>query len=68
MTEVMSMQKVKVKGQGHRGQNTGPLHQFELTYDEMMHKALCCLGEVPYCFSRTSVKFPPGGSLLWWVA
>ena len=25
--------------------------------DEMMHKAWCCLGEVPYCFSRSSVKF-----------
>ena len=23
----------------------------------MMHKAWCCLGEVPYCFSRSSVKF-----------
>ena len=22
-----------------------------------MHKAWCCLGEVPYCFSRSSVKF-----------
>ena len=25
--------------------------------DEMMHKAWCCLGEVPYYFSRSSVKF-----------
>ena len=24
----------------------------------MMHKAWCCLGEVPYCFSTLSVKFP----------
>ena len=32
--------------------------QFEFTYgDEMMHKAYCCLGEVPYCFSRSSIKF-----------
>ena len=23
---------------------------------EMMHKAWCCLGEVPYCFLRSSVK------------
>ena len=23
----------------------------------MIHKAWCCLGEVPYCFSRSSVKF-----------
>ena len=23
----------------------------------MVHKAWCCLGEVPYCFSRSSVKF-----------
>ena len=23
----------------------------------MMHKAWCCLEEVPYCFSRSSVKF-----------
>ena len=22
-----------------------------------MHRASCCLGEVPYCFSRSSVKF-----------
>ena len=30
----------------------------ELTYgDEMVHKAWCCLGEVPYCFSRSSAKF-----------
>ena len=25
--------------------------------DEMMHKAWCCLGEVPYCVSRSSVTF-----------
>ena len=32
--------------------------QFEVTYgDEMMHKAWCCLEEVPYCFSRSCVKF-----------
>ena len=34
------------------------LLQLEFTYDnEMMHKAWCCLGEVSYCFSRSSVKF-----------
>ena len=32
--------------------------QFEFTYDdEMRHIALYCLGEVPYCFSKSSVKF-----------
>ena len=32
--------------------------QFEFSYDdEMMHIAWCCLEEVPYCFSRSSVKF-----------
>ena len=25
--------------------------------DEMMHKNLCCLGEVPYCFPRSFIKF-----------
>ena len=61
MTEVTSMQKVKVKGQGHRGHNltvSGPQLQFEFTNDdEMMHKTWCCLGEVPYCYSRSYVKF-----------
>ena len=47
----MSMQKVKVKGQGHRG-------QFEFTSDdEIMHKAWSIIEEVPYCFSRSAVKF-----------
>ena len=37
---------------------SGPQHQFEFTYgDEIMHKAWCCLEEVPYCFSRSPVKF-----------
>ena len=32
--------------------------QFEFTYDdEMIHTAWCCLGDVPYCFSRSSVEF-----------
>ena len=61
----MSMPKVKVRGQRSRSQRSWP-HlavsglwlQFEFTYgDEMMHKAWCCLEEVPYCFSRSSVKF-----------
>ena len=31
--------------------------QFEFTYDDdMMHIAWCCLEEVPYCFSRSSVQ------------
>ena len=30
--------------------------QFEYD-DEMMQKASWCLGEVPYCFSRSSIKF-----------
>ena len=50
------------KGQGQRSKPnlaiSGPQLQFEFTYDdEMMHKAWCCLGEVPYCFSRSSIKF-----------
>ena len=65
MTEVTSMQKVKVRGQRPRSQRStpnlavsGPWLQFEFTYDdEMMHRASCCWGEVPYCFSRSSVKF-----------
>ena len=61
MTEVMFMQKVKVRGQRSRSQPnltiSGPQLQFEFTNDdEMMHKAWCCLGEVPYCFSRSSFK------------
>ena len=64
MTEVVSMQKVKVRGQRYRSQRSksnlavsGPWLQFEFTYDdEMMHKAWCCFGEVLYCFTR-SVKF-----------
>ena len=64
-TRVTSMQKVKVRGQGSRSQRSQPnlaisglYLQFEFTYDdEMIHKAWCCLGQVPYCFSRSSVKF-----------
>ena len=31
--------------------------QYTMDCDEIMHTAWCCLGEVPYCFSRSSVKF-----------
>ena len=65
MTEVKSMQKVKVRGQRSRSQRSTPdlavsgsWLQFEFTYDvEMMHRAWCCLEEVRFCFSRSSVKF-----------
>ena len=65
MTTVMSMQKVKVRGQRSRTQRSkpnlavsGPYLQFDFTYDdEMIHKAWCCLGEVPCWFLRSSVKF-----------
>ena len=65
MTNVRSMQKVKVRGQRSRSQRSQPnltvsglWLQFEFTYDdEMMHIAWCCLEEVPYCFSRSSIKF-----------
>ena len=65
MTEVMSMQKVKVRGQRSRSQRSWPHLAvsglqllFEFTYgDEMMHTAWCCLEEVPYCFTMSSVKF-----------
>ena len=64
-TRVTSMQKVKVRGQRSRSQRStanlavsGLQLQFEFTYgDEMMHIAWFCLEEVPYCFSRSSVKF-----------
>ena len=59
--------KVHAKGQGQRSRwqrsqpnliVSGLKLQFEFTYDdEMMHIAWCCLEEVPYCFSRSSVKF-----------
>ena len=65
MTEVTPMQKVKVRAQRSRSQRSrhnlavsGSQLQFEFTYhDEMMHRDLCCLWEVPYYFSRSSVKF-----------
>ena len=53
---------VHAKGQRSRSQRSWP-HltfsglQFESTYgNEIKHKAWCCLEEVPYCFSRLSVK------------
>ena len=58
---------VHAKGQGRRSRSqrsppnfgvSGLYLQFESTYDdEMIHIAWCCLGEVPYCFWRSSVKF-----------
>ena len=74
MTEVMSMQKVKVRGQRSRSQRwksyiavSGLQLQFELTYgNEVTHRAWCGLGEVSYCLSRSSVKFkgPTAQSIL----
>ena len=65
MTKVRSTQKVKVRGQRSRSQRSQPnltvsglWLQFEFTYDDkMMHIAWYCLEEVPYCFSRSCVKF-----------
>ena len=65
MTKVRSMEKVRVRGQRSRSQRSHPhlavsglYLQFEFKYDdEMMLIAWCCLEEVPYCFSRSSVKF-----------
>ena len=55
MTKARSMQKVKVRSQWSMSQRSkpnltvsGPLLQFEF---------MCCLGEVLYCFSRSSIKF-----------
>ena len=61
--------KVHAKGQGQRSKVkvtevttqifvSGLKLQFEFTYDDkIIHIAWCCLGEVPYCFWRSSVKF-----------
>ena len=65
VTEVGFMQKVKIRGQRSRSQRSnpnfavsGPYLQFEFTYDDkMMQKACCSLGEVPYCLSRSTIKF-----------
>ena len=64
-TDVMSMQKIKVRGQRSRSQRSTPnlavsglQLQFEFTYgNEIMHTAGSSIEEVPYCFSRSSVKF-----------
>ena len=61
---------VHAKGQGQRSkvkvtEVNSQLSRFrtatpvwiQIRYDEMMHRAWCCLGKVPYCFSRSSVKF-----------
>ena len=65
MTNVRSMQKVKVRGQRSRSQRSQPnltvsglYLQLEFTDGyEMMHRARSSIVEVPYCFSRSSVKF-----------
>ena len=65
VTKVTSMQKVKVRGQRSRSQRSTPNLaasglelQFEFTYgNEIMHTAESSIEEVPYCFSRSSVKF-----------
>ena len=64
MTTVTSIQKVKVRGQRSRLQVNTQLSRFQnLTpvwihiWSWMMPRAWCCLGKVPYCFSRSSVNF-----------
>ena len=54
ITEVMSMQKVKVRGQRSRSQRSNPNLAVSC---EMMHNAWSCLEEVLYCFWRSSIKF-----------
>ena len=64
-SEVMSVQKVKVRGQRSRSQRSTPnlavsglRLQFEFTYgNKIMHTAGSSIEEVPYCFSRSSFKF-----------
>ena len=71
MTNVRTMQKVKVSGQRSRSQRSQPnltvsglYLQFEFTYDdEMMHIAWGFLEKVPYCFSGSSVKFQDHAAL-----
>ena len=65
LSKGMSMQRWRseVKGQAHRGQNpilTFPGCSSSLKSQRMMKwckKAWCCLGVMPYCLSRSSVKF-----------
>ena len=64
-SKVMSMQKVKVRGQRSRSQRSTPnlavsglLLQFEFTFgNEITHTAGSSIEEVPYCFSRSFFKF-----------
>ena len=57
-TKVTSMQEVKVRGQRSRSQRSKPKLQFEFTYGyEMKHKNWSSIEEVPYYFSRSSIKF-----------
>ena len=56
------MQKIRseVKGQGPKLNLvvSGLQPQLEFTYgNKIMHKAEFCFGEMPYCLSRSSVKF-----------
>ena len=63
------LSRSSIKFQGHTGQKcdrqfrpklsvSGLQRQFEFTNGfEMMHKAWCSTEEVPYCFSRSSIKF-----------
>ena len=63
------LSRSSIKFQGHTGQKcdrqfrpklsvSGLQLQFEFTNGfEMMHKAWCSTEEVPYCFSRSSIKF-----------
>ena len=65
MTEVMSMIKMKTRGQRSRSQRSkpnfafsGPLLQFEfIDRFEIMHKASRSIEKVPYYFFRSSTKF-----------
>ena len=55
-------QRSKVKVTEVKTQHNRFRTQFEFTYDdEMMLKAWCCLGEVPYRLSRSSIKFQGRG-------
>ena len=65
LTKVRGLQTVKVRGQRSRSQRSWP-HlavsglqlQLELTDgNEILHTAWTNIEEVPYCFSRSSIKF-----------
>ena len=55
LTNVMSTQKVVVRGQRSRSESLLQLKFLE-GY-EIMHKAWSSIEEVPYCFSRSPLKF-----------